>query len=422
MCQIALLLLAQAFWASPESKNPVAVILGSSTAAGVGASNRSSSWAGGLEQRLLERGIRVVNQSVPGSSSADSLERFDRDVLPHQPAFVFLATSIVNDRVLADPAGALERYTANTAALIERVRQTGAIPILLTMYPHNAYSAAHLDVLRRWTEFAESSGWPVFNFMSAVSDQEGRWLRGLTADGVHPVDAGHRQMLESIPDSLLVSLLGEQPALFTQAPPASWLAPDDTEGDHALRVRLDRPASSWTIAAFIRDPALTEDVDYFDVNGEQPVRLVRRFNRLELWIGEERVWARSAPAYGWRHFILSYQALTGRLVLAVDGAQWGEAAGPVDAAFDAARVAGRCRGCNVARLLVYRANLHPPEFAALGQCSIHRRSLDFMATLNTTEAVNEAQTLTSLEFEGAWTKDNDRFPPVCEPAEGGSGK
>jgi lysophospholipase L1-like esterase len=422
MCQIALLLLAQTFWASPESKNPVAVILGSSTAAGVGASQIAASWAAGLEQRLLKRGIGVVNQSIPGASTADSLARFDRDVLPREPAFVFLATSIVNEGMLADPAGALARYTANTAALIERVRQAGAIPILMTMYPHNAYSPAHVEALGRWMEYAESTGWPVLNFMSTVSDPERKWLRGLTADGVHPVDAGHRQMLEAIPDSLLVSLLGEQPAPATEAPRGSWRAPGDSEGEHALRVQLDRPASSWTIAAFIRDPALTEDVDYFAADGEQPVRLARRLNRLELWAGAERIWTRSAPAYGWRHFLLSYQALTGRLVVSIDGAQWGEAAGPVDATFDAARVAGRCRGCNVAQLLVYRANLHPQEFAALGRCSTHRRSLDYKSALNAGEAINEAQTLTSLEFEGAWAVDNDRFPPACEQEEGGSRK
>lgn len=420
MCPLALLLVAQTLWMSPENRNPVVVILGSSTAAGVGASQPSASWAAGLEQRLAAHGIRVVNQSIPGCSTAASLARFDRDVTPHRPAFVLLATSIVNEGVLADPAGAFDRYALNTAALIDRVRQIGAIPVLMTMYPHNLYSPASIELVRRWTDIAESTGWPVLNFMSALSDPEGRWLRALTLDGVHPVDAGHRQMLEAIPDSLFPALLREQPDPPHPPGEGSWRAPEDAAGDHSLRVRLHRPVSSWTVAAFIRDPAMTEDVDYFVVSGERPIRLARRWNRIELWAGEERIWARTAPPFGWRHFALAYQALTGHVRVLIDGALWGEAAGPVDAVFDAVNLAGRCRGCNISRLLVHRTNLHPRELAAPAPCPALRRSLEFRSALSVDSVANEAQTLTTLEFDGPWSVDRDSPPPVCEPAgEGG---
>jgi len=406
---------------SPETANPVVVILGSSTAAGVGASRPSASWAAELEQRLGERGIRVANQSVPGSSTGESLERFERDVVPYQPAFVLLTTALVNENFLADAAAALERYLTNTAALIDRVRQIGAVPALMTMYPHNRYTPAQIELIGRWTRAAELTGWPVLNFMSPVSDSWGRWLRGLSADGVHPVDPGHRQMVEAIPDSLLAALLREQRDVSQSQNQASWRAPEEGETPNPLRIRFERPVSSWTVAAYFRDPALTEEIDYFEALGEQPIRLARRMDKIELWAGSERVWRRTAPAVGWRHFALSYQALTGRILVAVDGAAWGEAVVPENAMFRAISVAGSCRGCNVAHLLAYRANLHPLELSALAGTEVFRRSLDLRVELNTEPSqwggVNLAQTLSSLEVEGAWMLDNERFPPPCAPAQ-----
>ncbi len=141
---------------APEVRNRTVVILGSSTAEGVGASSQSASWAGRLAQQLAKSGIRVINRSIAGANTTDSLERFDRDVVPYQPGFVILATSIVNEGFESSPAVAYERYNENTTALIGRVREIGAIPMNITMYPVSRYKWEHLALVSQLTESART--------------------------------------------------------------------------------------------------------------------------------------------------------------------------------------------------------------------------------------------------------------------------
>ena len=61
------------------------VILGSSTAQGVGASTYARSWAGLLTSAVAPRGWTVQNVSISGSGTAGSLARFDQDVTPLRP-------------------------------------------------------------------------------------------------------------------------------------------------------------------------------------------------------------------------------------------------------------------------------------------------------------------------------------------------
>ncbi len=401
----------------PEDVNPVVVVLGSSTAAGVGASEASEAWAAGLEKRLAQRGFTLINRSIPGTATAESLARFAMDAAPYRPAYVLLTTSLLNENFLAAPVLALERYRQNTIGLIERVRRIGAVPVLMTMYPNVRFGRFELDVIGQWTAIAESMGWPLLNFMSGVSEPDGSWIAGSAADGIHPSSAGHKQMMDAIPDSMFSAILDGGRQAAESMDDGSWQAPDSAGEPVSLEVKLAGEVESFTLAAYVLDPARSEAVTYLQSNGSMPLRLSRRLDRLEVQAGEETLWSRSAPGFGWRHMAFAYQSLTGRITVSVDGVRWGEAWAPAGLRFRSIRAAEGCMGCGIAHLLVYRSYLHPGEASELAGRRVLNRSLEFGGALNAAppDGVYRgfAPTLSQLHFNGAWRLDRESFPLRC---------
>jgi hypothetical protein len=165
------------------------------------------------------------------------------------------------------------------------------------------------------------------------------------------------------------------------------------------------------------------------VAGDIPVRLWRRFNWLELWAGEDLGLRRTAPAAGWRHVALSYQHLTGRLILAIDGEVWGEAAIAPRTISDSLEIAGNCPSCRIAHLALYRTNLLSGELRWLAGVSVLRRSLDAWAPMSAEPApganLNALETAARVEIRGDWSLDREYLPPLCaatppeKPIDGG---
>jgi hypothetical protein len=323
----------------------------------------------------------------------------------------------VNEGFETAPDAAMDRYVANTRLLMSRVRDLGAIPVNITMYPYAKYGDAHLALIGKLTRMLEEWGWPLFNFWSPVATESGRWIPFLSADGLHPLDAGHQALYDAIPDSAFGRLL-EQDATDPQPEASGSGRAAETAGvETALRVSPSRALASWTIAAHLRDPALGEETRLFSVAGDVPVRLWRRFNRLELWAGEDLVLVRAEPPAGWHHFALSYQSLTGRIVLAIDGEIWGEAAAPPRNKAGDVEIASACPACRVANVALYRTNLLSGELRWLASQSVLRRSLDAWAPINTDPAagvnLNAAETMTRVEVRGEWVLDAEDLPPQC---------
>ena len=367
---------------APEVRNRTVVILGSSTAEGVGASSQSASWAGRLAQQLAKSGIRVINRSIAGTNTADSLERFDRDVVPYQPGFVILATSIVNEGFESSPAVAYERYIENTTALIGRVREIGAIPMNITMYPVSRYKWEHLALVSQLTEALEQWGWPLFNFWSPVATEDGRWIPQLSADGLHPLDAGHGALYEAIPNPFS-RLCWHRWSLQRRSP--------ITSGWHAIEAVAEPAALSLTPvqAAFFLDHRGLSPRS----GGWRRIKLAfcmpatNQSGFRGISTGSNSGWensrslVRSEPPVGWHHVSLSYQGLSGRLLLSIDGAVWGEVSATPRKQAARFEVAGQCAACRAAQILLYRTNLNTAELGDLAGKHILRRSLEAWAPL-----------------------------------------
>ena len=195
----------------------VVVMLGdSTTAVRPGAIDRV--YASRVEQSLVDSGfpVRVINAGVGGNSTTDGLDRFDKDVLTHDPDLVVIqfgindsAVDVWRDPPATAPRVSSEAFEANLRRLIERSRQARARVVLMTtnpirwtprlkqLYGKLPYDPERPDgfdapLLSRYNaaarRVAKEAGVPLV-------DVHAEFLRGdvdgLLLDGMHPGDAGH---------------------------------------------------------------------------------------------------------------------------------------------------------------------------------------------------------------------------------------
>jgi lysophospholipase L1-like esterase len=212
---VSLATLATAGSSTITSENKVVVLFGSSTIAGVGSSNwagtpnnganpvSSTSWGGLLMSYLSSTyGYTCYNQSIGGTYSQTSLDRFYADVAPKKPAFVIIGTSIWNEpNITTDPAGAIAIFLANTYELIRRVEQLGAVPILIGQYSSWMTTTTLYGLVKSLDTILEKLVPMTFDFLNQSDDGTGTWLSALTVDYTHPNDSGHALFYNAVPTS-----------------------------------------------------------------------------------------------------------------------------------------------------------------------------------------------------------------------------
>ncbi len=175
------------------------VILGSSTAAGVGAARYELSWAGRLGEALRRKGIEVINRSTSGTNTAASLERFYRDAARFGPSVVILATSPTNERIAQLGDAAVETYIENTRALAGRVRAAGATHVLAAPSATAGGSARLGRHVHDLQNRLERLGAPMIDFLGPVEEASARYLPGVAADVVHMNELGHEALFDATP-------------------------------------------------------------------------------------------------------------------------------------------------------------------------------------------------------------------------------
>ena len=92
------------------------------------------------------------NCGISGDNAIGMIERFEKDVLKHNPTHVFLMSGMndvqrtlyfegtASDKILKQRANALANYKRNTTLLAEKIIENGIIPILLTPSIYDQYS------------------------------------------------------------------------------------------------------------------------------------------------------------------------------------------------------------------------------------------------------------------------------------------
>jgi lysophospholipase L1-like esterase len=237
------------------------VILGSSNGSGYGAStyvsdpvgptwgSPSTSWAGLLKAGLqaADASWQVINRSVSGTATADSLARFDTDVTPHRPSHVILCTHVKNEGFNT------VTFLANMRLLIAKCLAIGARPILRGGYMADTPTAQNYADMLQLNKDLGALGWHVIDNMSTLDDGTGKFISSGTydIDGLHPNDAGYQVFYDSIDLGLFLGNAPYGPQVAR--PSGAWRIPAAVTSGYAALVLgttkgLAKPLKSFTVA------------------------------------------------------------------------------------------------------------------------------------------------------------------------------
>ena len=395
--------------------NGTIVIMGSSTALGVGASTYALSWAGLLTDALTPKGYVVQNVSVSGTNTGDSLARFDHDVTPYKPNFVMLATSIVNE----SPAAAVQNYVDNTRLLIRKVESIGAIPILVPPYANNGFSADMYSSIKDIYNTLAAEGVPMLDFLDGTDDGQGHWVQGLSVDGTHPTDVGHHLLFDCIPLTLFDALLSPMPP---ESPHGfgSWVQNSDqvTEGD--LAIQPYSGMGSWTISFWTKPSATVTDRSLLSINAGW-LQLRRTGTEWHIWLGGSNLSTVALPGVpAFHHAALTYQSITGILRFYIDACLRAQVAIPTAAPVSVVSLGGdpsnvdwNAGGDYFGDVLLYRAPLAQMDIQAIRTGQTPWKSVEGWLPLTFSPdrpTLNLAASVVTAIVHGTWNLSNEEIP------------
>lgn len=184
------------------------VVLGSSVAAGTGATRQSQGWVSLLDAALRERyGSSVTNMARGGSDTERCLEAIDLigDVAPD---VTVVSLSLANEGILKartpeDCEMVATQFRDGLSeikgALLDKYPNTRLI--WGGVYPNGGFTPMHTNTLYRVhdhmmtsTAFPE----PVLPFLNLDHDHSGHWPQDMFHDSSHPNTNGHRAMFDQI--------------------------------------------------------------------------------------------------------------------------------------------------------------------------------------------------------------------------------
>lgn len=143
----------------------------------------SCSW---VELAARSTGRRLVNAGAPGDTSDDLVGRFDRDVVPHRPAYVIVLCG-ANDAYIGQGP---EAFMANIDRLCALAEAAGIRPVLGLPLPVDGPEESLLALYR---ERLRSRPFPMVDFARPFLAQP-----SLLPDGLHPSVAGYQLMAQTL--------------------------------------------------------------------------------------------------------------------------------------------------------------------------------------------------------------------------------
>ena len=162
--------------------------------------------------------VEVINAGKSGNTTANGLERLDRDVLMHKPDLVTVMFGL-NDLARLP----LDEFKRNLTVIVEKCRGAGAEVLFAT--PNNVIentprpSAKLKDYCSATQTIGDELGVQVcdiYQHMDSMKTSEGSSWRLLMSDEIHPNMDGHKVIAEQLAESIT----GKKVTLHDIAPPA----------------------------------------------------------------------------------------------------------------------------------------------------------------------------------------------------------
>lgn len=143
---------------------------------------------------------RRRNLGVSGSTTADMLERFERDVIPLRPRILHLMGG-TNDLWYGAPGPGAAASIANLVRIVERSKALGSGVILAAPPPISAaaellFASPHLYpvLLEAIQHYCAANDVAYVDYGRSLRDESGALRPSYTTDGVHLSRAGYRAM------------------------------------------------------------------------------------------------------------------------------------------------------------------------------------------------------------------------------------
>jgi lysophospholipase L1-like esterase len=190
------------------------VVLGSSTAAGSGASNPASAWTAGLAANHAAHGVTLANLAVGGSTTYEALPtgtapvagRPAVDGAHNTTAALALGPKLVlisfptNDTALGY---SVDETVTNLLAMRSALQAGGAAVVLLSTQPRDLSDVLLARLPQIDQRLSDAAGACFVPVRAALAGSDGRLAPAYdSGDGVHPNDAGHALILQRVEDRL----------------------------------------------------------------------------------------------------------------------------------------------------------------------------------------------------------------------------
>lgn len=146
-------------------------------------------------------GEPYIGRGISGQTTPQMLVRFHQDVVALRPSVVVILAG-TNDIAGNTGPSTLEMIEENISAMTEIAKQHGIRVVLSSVLPVYDYPwkpglepAPKIIALNQWIKaYAASVGETYLDYHAAMVDARGGLPPALSADGVHPNEAGYRLM------------------------------------------------------------------------------------------------------------------------------------------------------------------------------------------------------------------------------------
>jgi lysophospholipase L1-like esterase len=159
----------------------------------------TDSWGRGVG--VFFPGKPYINRGISGQTTPQMLLRFQQDVVRLRPSVVVVLAG-TNDIAGNTGPSTPQMIEDNFTSMAAIARQSGIKLVLASILPAIAYPwkpgvqpVAAIREVNSWLrDFCTNSGCVYLDYYSAMTDEKGAMLPGLSSDGVHPTAIGYELM------------------------------------------------------------------------------------------------------------------------------------------------------------------------------------------------------------------------------------
>ncbi len=190
---------------SVHAGEPKLLILGDSLSAGYGI-DPAQGWVQQLQSRLQSHGYpqRVINASISGETTRGARERIAALLTEHQPQMLIVELG-GNDGLRGI---SLEEMQQNLHEIILHARKREAQVLLVTMKLPPNYGSVYTDKFEAvFTSLTEQHDISLTPFILEHIAEHAELMQ---ADGIHPLQSAHTQMLDNLWPSIEQCLSEQQ--------------------------------------------------------------------------------------------------------------------------------------------------------------------------------------------------------------------